>query len=152
MKVVKPETIKRILEMRKEGKSYYDIEKEVKVCRRTARKYCLAYGVEELEPLKVRRSPEEMKMVENMYLHQGMSPSDIVMKTGIPRTTVIRMLEICGARKPRFRRENPEFDKPMPPLKPRDNDPIYYPERTLEKKVVNIGGKQYQDMSALFGL
>ena len=42
-------------------------------------------------------------------------------------------------------------DKPMPPLK-LQNDPVFYPERKITPKRVNIKGKQYLDVSEGYGL
>lgn len=151
-KTLDPQKVKQILELRKQGKTHAEIARIVGTTRNISRNYCLVYGIGEIKAPFRMKTEEEKNTIRDMYLNQGMTPSEIAAKTGIARSTVVDNLIRQGVYdSKKSKGKKGDFSKPMPPLK-LDYDPIYYPERKITPKKVQINGKRYQDISEVYGL
>lgn len=147
-------TIERILELREQGLSYRKIGSELSVDCKVAHKYCILYGKEKIQESKPRKKFEEdqVEIVKELYLYRGLTPSEIAQDTNIPYNDV---KTIIHSRK--FRKGEQIIEKPkmiqtkLPPLKFQE-EPIFYPDRELKPVKYTDRGKNYQDVSALFGL
>ena len=150
-KTLDPQKVKRILELRREGKTHAEIARIVGTTRNISRNYCTVYGIDGIKAPFRMKTDEEKNTVKDMYLNQGMTPSEIVAKTGMPRSTVVGILTRQGVYKTVKRYKTGEFDKPMPPLK-LDYEPVYYPERNIKPKKYVDRGKKYIDVTEVFGV
>lgn len=148
-----PNTIKKILELREQKLRYSDIAAELGITKDTARYYCKAHGLGSLvKTTSPMFSEEEGALVADMYLNKGMTPSEIAIKLGRSPVGIRKYLLRHGIKKSRSY-TTPKvnnIDKTQLP-KPIE-DPIYYPEKTITPKKVQINGKSYTDISEVYGL
>ena len=64
------ETINQILSLRKEGKTYLEIQKLTGCCAKTISKYCIEAGLSE-NPKKVQITPELIEEIQRRYNEIG---------------------------------------------------------------------------------
>lgn len=145
-------TIRKILELRGQRLRYTDIAKELGITKDTARYYCNLHG---LGSLVKSSSPlfteEDGEMVKDMYLNRGMTPSEIAVAIKRSPQGIRKFLIRHDIKKPRsYTLNNDAIDKVQ--LPPPIVDPIFYPERKITPKKVQINGKRYQDISEVYGL
>ncbi len=148
-----PNTIKKILELREQKLRYSDIAAELGITKDTARYHCKAHGLGSLvKTSSPMFSEEEGALVADMYLNKGMTPSEIAIKLGRSPVGIRKYLLRHGIKKARSYTtpEANNIDKIQLP-KP-IQDPIFYPEKTITPKKVQINGKRYQDVSEVYGL
>jgi DNA-binding CsgD family transcriptional regulator len=148
--MLEPDTIKRILELRKAGKSLNNIAQIVDIDKKTVRKYCVVYGVDGVDYSTPHWTEEEEATIKDLYFNKGMTPSEIAREMNKSYEGVRKYILRHNYKKPRDYMHRPtEFSKELPePV----IDPVYYPERKITPKKVTINGKKYQDMSEVFGL
>lgn len=148
------DTIYKILQLRKDGKGYREIGRELNIDAKQARKYCVLYGLDGVQTLLERNREEDRKLIAKCYTEEGMTPNEISRKLHKSPDAIRKSLYKLGLWEKReyHREQNGEFkDIPMPPLRA-DNEPVYYPEREIEKKTVIINGKRYIDVSEVYGI
>lgn len=144
------ETIREILHRRKDGQSYNSIAKDMGLSPKTPRRYCVLYGVDTKEKLWSPRSDAEVGLIKDLYINKGHTPYEISIQTSIPHSTVKAILKREGLTKPRnYGTGKESFKKALP--KPIE-DTIFYPERKVTYKSVEINGKRYIDVSEVYGL
>lgn len=149
-----PETIRKILEMRKSGNSYREISRELKIDAKKARKYCVLYDLDGIKTSKERQYEADVKKIIKLYTEKEMTPNEIAREMHKSAEAIRLTLYKQGLWEKRayVRVEEGKFvDKPMPPLELK-SEPIYYPEREFKPKTVVINGKKYQDVSEMYGI
>ena len=150
MKETPIETVKQILELRKQKKRYSEIAQELNITKDKARYYCMVYGLEDLVT-SISYTQEEDDIIKDLYLNQGMTPSEIAVKLQKSPQGIRKYLNRHGIKKPRkytVNKDNIDKVELPPPIK----DTVFYPERKITTKKVTINGKRYQDVSEVYGL
>ena len=150
MSTLSPETIKQILDMRRQGKFLKEIARELNIDSHTVRKYTVLHGLDSVEILNPHWTETEAEMVKDMYLNQGMTPTEIAVKMKKSTQAVRKYLIRHDIKKPRkfHWHDKEDFSVQLPPPV---EDPVYYPERKITKKTVIVNGKKYQDVTEVFG-
>lgn len=148
-----PNTIRKILELREQKLRYSDIAAELGITKDTARYYCKAHGLDSLvKTSSPMFSEEDGAKAADMYLNKGMTPSEIAVKLGRSPVGVRKYLLRHGIKKTRNYTipdaKNIDDVKLPEPIK----DTVFYPERKITPKKVQINGKRYQDISEVYGL
>lgn len=144
------EIIDKILELESKNVNISEISRQLHIDRRSVYRYIQKFVPERefYKPTEV--SEEEKEEVRKMYLEQGMTPTEISWKLGITPRRVNGILTRYDIRKPKNgKMEKKEFIGNMPEPIP---DPVFYPERKVTPKVVNVNGKKYTDVSGYYGL
>ena len=149
-KTLSPETIRKILDMRKQGKYLKEIARELNIDSHTVRKYTVLHGLDSVEILNPNWTEKEDEMIKDLYLNQGKSTSEIAEKMNKSKIAVRKYLVRHGIREPRkiTRNEKEDFTAQLPPPV---EDPVFYPERKITKKTVIVNGKKYTDVTEVFG-
>ena len=145
-----PETIKQILEMRKNKYSLKQISRELKLDSHTVRKYTVLYGLDGVETLNEAWTEAEDKMIRELYLNQGLTATEIAIHMKRSYQGVRKYLLRHNIKKPRsYTPTVAQFNKPLPPPV---IDPVYYPKKDITPKHVTYNGKKYLDVSEVYGL
>jgi len=145
-----PETIKKILDMRKDGNSLKQISRVLKLDSHTVRKYTVLYGLDGVECLNEAWTEEEDKMIRDLYLNQGLTATEIAVRMKKSYQGVRKYLLRHEIKQPRsYTPTVAQFSKPLPPPV---IDPVYYPKKNITPKHVEYNGKKYLDVSEVYGI
>lgn len=149
-----PETVRKILELRRAGNSYRAISRELGIDQKKARKFCVLYGVDGIKTDRERQYKADVKKITYLYTEKEMTPNEIAREMHKSAQAIRLTLYKQGLWDKRTYTKHEEgvfIDKPMPPINLK-SDPVYYPERKITPKRVNYNGKQYLDVSEVYGL
>lgn len=147
---LEPEIVSRILELERDGLGIKAIAADVGIDRKTVYKYISLNRPDREYIPHIPITEEEAATVRQLYLTEGYTPTDIAWKMDVSLERVRRIIKKYGMKKPiHGENQNDPFKVKLPdPI----NDPVFYPERKIHKKIVKINGKQYQDISEVYGL
>ncbi len=148
--VITQDIIDKILELENQDVNISEIARQLHIDRRSVYRYIQKYVPEREFHKAAEVTEEELAQVRTMYLEQGMTPTEIAWKLGVTPRRIHGILTRYEMRKPKCGHlETKEFIGKMPdPV----DDPVYYPERKITKKTVNVNGKKYTDVSEFYGL
>ena len=149
-----PETVRKILEMRRAGNSYRAIARELNIDTHKARKYCVLYELDGIKTNRERQYKANADRIAYLYTEKEMTPNEIAREMHKSAQAIRLTLYKQGLWDKRTYSKHEEgvfIDKPMPPLN-LTNEPVFYPERKITPKSVNINGKKYLDVSEVYGL
>lgn len=145
---LEPQTIKKILNLKKTGMNNAEIARIIGCNRDSVRKYVTLYQ-DQLD-LDVRTTPEKIKELWD----QGCKPGEIAEKLNLSGSCVRANVVKMGLRPKREYHPNQEYihDIEMPPLKVKPETDIFYPDRIYKSKRYQDRGKKYFDVSEVYGL
>lgn len=149
-----PETIRKILDLRRKGNSYRAIAKELNIDPKKARKYCVLHELDGIKTKRERQYKADVDKIIELFTEKEMTPNEIAREMHKSAEAVRLTLYKQGLWEKRsyVRTENGVFiDKPMPPLKP-TSEPVFYPEREIKQKTVEYNGRKYIDVSEVYGI
>lgn len=149
-----PETVRKILDLRKAGWSYRAISKELFINPKLVRKYCVLYELDGIKTDTEKKRKEEIEKILHLYLEENKTPNEIARemhKSGQAIRLTLFKQGVWEKREYVRHQEGVFIDKPMPPLN-LTNEPVYYPERNITGKKVTINGKRYIDVSEVYGI
>lgn len=149
-----PETVKKILDLRRKGSSYREISRQLNIDPKKARKYCVLYELDGIKTDRERQYTVDAEKIAFLYTEKGMTPNEIAREMHKSAQAIRLTLYKKGLWDKRTYSKHEEgvfIDKPMPPLN-LNKEPVFYPERKITPKSVNINGKKYLDISEVYGI
>ena len=152
--MISPETVRKILDLRKAKNSYREIARQLNIDAHKVRKYCVLYGLDGIKTDRERQYEADVKKIKYLYTKKDMTPNEIARvmhKSGETIRVTLYKQGLWNKRTYSKHEEGVFIDKPMPPLK-LQSEPVYYPERNITGKKVTINGKRYIDVSEVYGL
>lgn len=147
-----PETVRKILDLRRKGSSYREISRQLNIDPKKARKYCVLYELDGIKTNRERQYKVDADRIAYLYTEKEMTPNEIAREMHKSAQAVRLTLYKKGLWDKRTYSKHEEgvfIDKPLPPP---IKEPVFYPERKITPKKVTVNGKKYVDVSEVYGL
>ena len=145
----------KIVEMYHQGMGYRAISRELNVSLNTVRKFCVMSEDEIAEPThKIHLTEEDKDAICDMYLNQGMTPTNIAEHFRCSNKTINRVLFERGLENKGGKKGEWGKLDAYTPLKAfySDGDTCFYPKRDIKpKKYTDVRGKAWSDVTDIIG-
>ena len=144
--MISAKKLKPLLKDYDAGMTYKELAEKYNISLNAVFKTVHQYG----NPRVRRYGEDTVNKVKYLYVEQNKSLTEVSLEMDMTVNQIRGIIHRYDIIKSRPERIKPyeDFSKPINTV----IDPVYYPEKTIPKKVVVVRGKQYQDVSEYYGL